>query len=137
MLKNNKVAFLVSLIGFLILFIYFNYKKGLSDFFGSEIDSFVSEFSPIEMQKQKYLGEVADSLNHMNAYMSFGEVCLPMLDQWKNKIELGDYVSKEKGSLTLLIERNNKKSYLHFESTNFKGAPPPCRCKELSKKSKF
>jgi len=52
MLKNNKVAFLVSLIGFLILFIYFNYKKGLSDFFGSETDSFVSEFSPIECKSK-------------------------------------------------------------------------------------
>lgn len=133
-LKNTKVSFLISLIGFLILFIYFNYKKGLSDLFKSVADSFISEFSPIEMQKQKYLGEVADSLNHMNAYMNFGDICLPMLDQWKNKIEFGDYVSKEKGSLTLLIERNNKKNYLHFDSVNFKGAPPPCRCKELSKK---
>ncbi|RXM41069.1 hypothetical protein BOQ62_03290 [Chryseobacterium sp. CH21] len=96
MLKNNKPLFFISLIGFLILFIYFNYEKGLSDLFKSETDSFVSEFSPIEMQKQKYLGEVADSLNHMNTYMNFGKICLPMLDQWKDKIELGDYVSKKK-----------------------------------------
>lgn len=47
MLKNNKVQFFISLIGFLILFVYFNYKKGLSDFFGSETDSFVS-LSPME-----------------------------------------------------------------------------------------
>lgn len=56
-----------------------------------------------------------------------------MLDQWKNRIHLGDYVSKEKDSLTLLVERNNKKYYLHFNRKNFNGAPPPCPCKKLSK----
>ncbi|WP_294319236.1 hypothetical protein [uncultured Chryseobacterium sp.] len=137
MLKNNKIAFSISLVGFLVLFIYFNYERGLSDFFKSETDSFISEFSPIEIKKQKYLGEVADSSNHMNTYMSFGEICLPMLDQWKDKIEIGDYISKKRESLTILVERNNKKVYLYFDSINFKGAPLPCQCKALNKKSQL
>lgn len=68
----------------------------MSDFFKSGKESFIDEFSPIEMRGNKYLGEVADTANHMNAYMSFGEICLPMLDQWKNKIQIGDHVSKDK-----------------------------------------
>ncbi|WP_291875029.1 hypothetical protein [Chryseobacterium sp.] len=105
----------------------------MSDFFKSGKESFIDEFSPIEMRGNKYLGEVADTANHMNAYMNFGEICLPMLDQWKNKIQIGDHVSKDKNSLTLFIEGQNKKYYLHFDSKNFDGAPPPCKCKKLSK----
>jgi len=134
MVKKNKAIFFISLIGFLILFIYLNSDKNdMSDFFKSGTDLFLQDFSPIEMKREKYLGEVADTTNHMNAYMNFGEICLPMLDQWKNKIYVGDYVTKEKNSLTLLIERNNKKFYLHFDRKDFGGAPPPCKCKKLSK----
>ncbi|MDQ0783428.1 hypothetical protein [Chryseobacterium sp. W4I1] len=134
MFKNNKITVILSLIGFLVLFIYFNSeKKDLSDFFKSGTESFLDDFSPIEMNKEVYLGEIADTANHMNAYMNFGEVCLPMLDQWTGKIHLGDHVSKEKDSLTLLIERDNKIYYLHFDNKNFNGAPPPCKCEKLKK----
>ncbi|KFF09928.1 hypothetical protein IW15_22010 [Chryseobacterium soli] len=134
MKSSNKIMFLISLIGFIFLFIYFNLeKKGVSDFFESDEKLFLNDFSPIEMNRYKYLGEVADTTNHMNAYMNFGEICLPLLDQWRSKIEIGDYVSKKKDSLTLFIERKNQNYYLHFDDKDFDGAPPPCKCKKLSK----
>lgn len=132
--KKTKIVFLISLIGFVVLFTYFNKdKNSVSDYFKSGTESFVDEFSNIEMNREKYLGEVADTTNHMNAYMSFGETCLPMLDQWNGKIHVGDYVSKKKNNLTLLIERNNKTFYLYFDNKDFSGAPPPCKCKKLGK----
>lgn len=134
MKKNIKIIFLISLIGFIFLFVYFNSeKKNVSDFFESDEKLFLNDFSPIELNRYKYLGEVADTTNHMNAYMNFGEICLPLLDQWRGKIERGDYVSKKKDSLTLLIEKDNKKYYLHFNSNSFDGAPSPCKCEKLSK----
>jgi hypothetical protein len=132
--KNNKIVFLISLIGFLILFVYFNFeKKGISDFFKSDKELFLSDFLPIEMKKQKYLGEIVDSSNHMYPYMNFGEVCMPMLDQWKSKIKVGDYVSKKKDSSTLLIERRGENYYLHFENKTIESPPSPCKCIKLSK----
>jgi len=134
MKSNNKIMFLISLIGFIFLFICFNLeKKRMYDFFESDEKLFLNDFSPIVMNKFKYLGEVADTTNHMNAYMNFGEICLPLLDQWRDKIEIGNYVSKKKDSLTLLIEKDNKKYYLHFNSNSFDGAPSPCKCEKLSK----
>ncbi len=132
--KKNVLLILISFTGFLILFIYFNSeKRGISDFFKSGKETFLDKYSPIIMEKEEYLGQVADTLNHRNAYMNFGKICLPMLDQWKGKIEKGDFVSKKKDSLTLIIERNHKNYYLHFEDENFDGAPSPCKCRELSK----
>lgn len=135
MKRKKYILLLISFTGFLILFIFFNSeKKEMSDFLKSGKDTFLDQYSPIVLEREEYLGKVADTLNHMNAYMNFGEICLPMLDQWKNKIKIGDYVSKKKDSLTLIIEKNNKKYYLHFNTENFDGAPPPCKCKELSKR---
>lgn len=125
---------LIAFVGFIILFTYYNSEKTeTSDFFKSDEELFMKSFLPIEMNKEKYLGEVADSSNHMNAYMNFGNVCLPMLDQWKDKIRIGDYVSKKKDSLSLFIQGKTKKYYLHFDSKNFDGAPLPCNCSKLSK----
>ncbi|MDV7699180.1 hypothetical protein N6B72_19855 [Chryseobacterium soli] len=134
MQKKSKILFLISFIGFVVLFLIFNSeKKGWSDFFKSGKETFLDNYTPIVMNKYKYLGEVADTTNHMNAYMNFGEICLPLLDQWRGKIEIGDYVSKKKDSLTLFIERKNQNYYLHFDDKDFDGAPPPCKCKKLSK----
>ncbi|MEG0928752.1 hypothetical protein [Chryseobacterium sp.] len=133
--RKKYILLLISFTGFLILFIFFNSeKKEMSDFLKSGKETFLDKYSPIMLEREEYLGKVADTLNHMNAYMNFGEICLPMLDQWNGKIEKGDYVSKKKDSLTLIVERNNKKYYLHFNIKNFDGAPPPCKCKELSKR---
>lgn len=134
MQKRNLLLFFISFIGFVILFTFFNSdKKGISDFFKSGKETFLDAYAPIVLEREQYFGEIADTTNHMNLYMSFGDICLPMLEQWKNKIEKGDYVSKKKDSLTLLIQRKGKNSYLHFEDKNFEGAPLPCECKELSK----
>ncbi|MGE8431844.1 hypothetical protein [Chryseobacterium joostei] len=134
MQKKSKILFLISFIGFIVLFLIFNSeKKGWSDFFKSGKETFLDNYTPIVMNKYKYLGEAADTTNHMNAYMNFGEICLPLLDQWRGKIEIGDYVSKKKDSLTLFIERKNQNYYLHFDDKDFDGGPPPCKCKKLSK----
>ncbi|SEW49664.1 hypothetical protein SAMN05421841_4272 [Chryseobacterium wanjuense] len=134
MKKSNVIMILIAFVGFIILFTYYNSEKTeTSDFFKSDEELFMKSFLPIEMNKEKYLGEVADSSNHMNAYMNFGNVCLPMLDQWKDKIRIGDYVSKKKDSLSLFIQGKTKKYYLHFDSKNFDGAPLPCNCSKLSK----
>ena len=79
---QKKILFLISFIGFIVLFLIFNSeKKGWSDFFKSGKETFLDNYTPIVMNKYKYLGEVADTTNHMNAYMNFGEICLPLIDQ--------------------------------------------------------
>ncbi|WP_213280346.1 hypothetical protein [Chryseobacterium indologenes] len=134
MKNSNKIVFLISLIGFIFLFIYFNLeKKGMPDFFKSDEELFLNDFSPIEMEKYKYLGEIADTTNHMYPYMNFGKICLPVLSQWKDKIKIGDYVSKKKDSLTLFIENKTSSYYLHLDRTSIGSPPSPCRCEKLSK----
>ncbi|MFP3596104.1 hypothetical protein [Chryseobacterium sp. SIMBA_029] len=134
MKSSNKIMFLISLIGFIFLFICFNLeKKSMSDFFESDEKLFLNDFSPIVMNKYKYLGEVADTTNHMYPYLNFGKICLPLLNQWKNKIKIGDYVSKKKDSLTLFIENKENNYYLNLDTTNIGGAPSPCKCNKLSK----
>ncbi len=80
------------------------------------------------MNKYKYLGEIADTANHMYPYLNFGKICLPLLGQWKNKIKIGDYVSKKKDSSTLFIENKENNYYLHLDTLGIGSAPSPCRC---------
>lgn len=132
MKKNIKIIFLISLIGFIFLFVYFNSdKKNMSDFFKSDEELFLNDFSSIEMNKYKYLGEIADTANHMYPYLNFGKICLPLLGQWKNKIKIGDYVSKKKDSSTLFIENKENNYYLHLDTLGIGSAPSPCRCEKL------
>lgn len=134
MKNSNKIVFLISLTGFIFLSIYFNLeKKGMSDFFKLDEELFLNDFSPIEMEKYKYLGELADTTNHMYPYMNFGKVCLPVLSQWKDKIKIGDYVSKKKDSLTLFIETKTSSYFLHLDRTGIGSAPSACKCEKLSK----
>ncbi|MGU3377690.1 hypothetical protein [Chryseobacterium sp. M5A1_1a] len=134
MKKNIKIMFLISFTGFLLLFFYFNSeKKEISDFFKSDEELFLRDFLPIEMNRYKYLGEVADTTNHMYPYMNFGKICLPILTQWKDKIKIDDYVSKKKDSLTLLIENKSGNYYLHLDTIQIGSAPSPCKCEKLSK----
>lgn len=135
MKKYNSLLVLVSLVGFFVLFIYFNSEKtGVQDFFKSDEEIFLNDFRSIKMEREKYLGEIADTSNHMYPYMNFGNVCLPMLDQWKNRIEKGDYVSKKKDSSTLFVEGKERKYYLHLDMKSVGSAPSPCKCSELGKK---
>ena len=132
---NKKNRIILAFIVFLILFIMYNRRdsNGRLTIFKSYTELFIDEFAPIEMYHTKYLGEIADSSNHMSPYMNFGKYCLPVIDQWENKIEVGDYVSKKKDSLTLFIEGKKGNYYLHFDSKNFKGSPIPCKCSKLNK----
>ncbi|WP_382405038.1 hypothetical protein [Frigoriflavimonas asaccharolytica] len=126
---NKKIKILLAFVVFIILFIMytFNSNNNKLAFFKSNKELFIDKFLSIEMNRNKYLGEVADSSNHMNAYMNFGQVYLPMLDQWNGKIKEGDYVSKKKGSTTLIIERNKESYDLYFDIKNFDGAPLPIK----------
>ncbi|MHA3045483.1 hypothetical protein JSO61_009190 [Riemerella anatipestifer] len=130
---NIKQKLLISSIGFVIIFSLFNINSKFLDFFKSNDELFYEYYKPIEMNKEKFIGEIADSSNHMYPYLRFEKTCLPKIEQWNNKFEVGDEVSKTKGSLNLLIEKNGVKKILEFETKNFPGSALPCDCKEILK----
>ena len=85
-----KLKFFISAIGFVILFIIFNYNSKTTDFFKTDSELFFDYYLPIEMDNEKFIGEIADSANHMNPYLRFEIMCLPYLDKWENKFNSGD-----------------------------------------------
>ena len=124
-----KIAF--SIIGFLIIFIYLNKESSFSSIFKSYDELFFEKYLPIEMKNEKYLGEIADSANHMTPYIRFSENCLPLIDQWENKFHNGDVVSKMKGDSSLLIKNKDGIIKLKFDKTNFEGSALPCKCSKI------
>ena len=123
---NFKQKFIISIIGFVIVFLIFNYNSKTSDFFKSDSELFFEYYLPIKMENEKFIGEIADTSNHMYPYFKYKKTCLPKLEQWKNKIKSGDYISKRKGDLNLIVKDNNGRHELKFDKKSFKGSALPC-----------
>lgn len=120
--------------GFLILFVIFNYNSKSTDFFKSYSELFFDYYLPIEMDNEKFIGEIADSANHMNPYLRFEIMCLPYLDQWENKFKSGDYISKKKGDSSITIKDKYGTYNLKFDNKNFEGSALPCKCSKINSK---
>lgn len=130
---NLKQKILVSFIGFVIIFTIMNLNNKTSDFFKNDAELFYDYFLPIQMNKEKFLGEISDSSNHMYPYYRFEKNCLPKIDQWNGKFKIGNKITKKRGSLNLIIEEDGVNKVLYFETKNFEGSALPCECEKILK----
>lgn len=128
---NFKQKILISMIGFIVVFWFLNRNSALLDIFKSYDELFYENYLPIEMKNEKFLGQIADSSNHMSPYLRFEKTCLPELDQWQNKFKPGDLVSKKKNDTTLIVKNADSEYEVKFDSKNFTSSPLPCDCSEI------